>query len=79
MAQMRTYLGSAMMLTLVIWLMAGITMLGPLMGDCLPEMGHSCPTDHERKINLLWIALTAAAINVTAVWLLISLRRRNGC
>jgi hypothetical protein len=52
-----------------------MTMLGPLMGDCLPEMGHSCPTDHERNLSLLQIAFGAAVINVAAIWLLIRLRR----
>ncbi len=71
---MRSYVGSAVTLTVVIWLFAAMTMLGPLMGDCLPETGHSCPTDHERNLSLLWIALTAVGINVAAVWLLVRLR-----
>lgn len=77
MTQMRSYLGSGVVLTVTIWLLAGGIMLGPLMGDCLPEMGHSCPTDHERNLSLLWIALAAAGINVAAVWLLIRRRRRD--
>jgi hypothetical protein len=65
-----SYLGSAIVLTSAIWLFAAMAMLGPMMGDCLPEMGHSCPTDGERRLNLLWIALIAAGVNVTAVWVL---------
>lgn len=74
---MRSYVGSMVTLTVVIWLFAAMTMLGPLMGNCLPEMGHTCPTDHERDLSLLWIALAAAGINVAAVWLLIRLRGRD--
>jgi hypothetical protein len=77
MTQMRSYVGSGAVLTVTIWLLAGMIMLGPLMGDCLPELGHSCPTDHERNLSLLWIALAAAGINVAAICLLIRLRRRD--
>ena len=66
----RSYMGSAIVLTGAIWLFAAMAMLGPMMGDCLPEMGHSCPTDGERRLGLLWIALIAAAVNLAAVWLL---------
>lgn len=74
---MRNYVGSTVVLTVAIWLFAAMTMLGPLMGDCLPEMGRSCPTDHERNLSLLWIALAAAGTNAAAIWLLIHLRRRD--
>ncbi len=73
--QKRSYLGSVVVLTVAIWLLAAMTMLGPLMGDCSPGGGLSCPTDHERDLTLLWIALGAAGINIAAVWLLIHLRR----
>lgn len=72
---MRSYLGSGVVLTVTIWLLAGMIMLDPLMGDCLPEMGHSCSTDYERHLSLLWIALAAAVINGAAVWVLVHLRR----
>jgi hypothetical protein len=75
--QRRSYLGSAMVLTVTIWLLAAMAMLGPIIGDCLPEMGHGCPSDHERNLSLLWITISAIAINVAAVWLLIRLRRRS--
>lgn len=74
---MRRHLGSCLVLTIATWLLAGMFMLGPIMGDCLPEMGHSCPTNHERDLDLLWIALAAAGINVAAVRLLIRLRQRD--
>lgn len=77
MIQMRSYVGSAVTLTVVIWLFASMTMLGPVMGDCLPEMGHSCPTDRERNLTLLCIALAAVGTNVAAVWLLVRLRGRD--
>jgi hypothetical protein len=73
--QRRSYLGSVVVLTVAIWLLAAMTMLGPIMGDCGPGGGLSCPTDHERNLSLLWIALGAAGINIAAVWLLIHLRR----
>jgi hypothetical protein len=74
----RSYLGSVVVLTVAIWLLAAMTMLGPIMGNCLTGGGLSCPTDHERNLSLLWIALGAAGINIAAVWLLIHLRRRGG-
>jgi len=74
---MRSYVGSGVVLTVTIWLLAGMIMLGTLMGDCLPETAHSCPTDHERNLSLLQIALAAAGINVAAVWLLIRRRRQD--
>ena len=67
---MRSYMTLAAPLTVIIWLMAAMLMMGPPIDDCLPEMGHSCPTDHERKFSVMWIAFTAAAINVASVWLL---------
>jgi hypothetical protein len=66
----RGYVGAAIVLTGVIWLFAAMAMLGPMMGDCLPRMGHSCPTDGERRLSLLWIALISAGVNLAAVWLL---------
>jgi len=73
--QKRSYLGSVVVLTVAIWLLAAMTMLGPIMGDCLPGGGLSCPTDHERNLSLLLIALGAAGINIAAIWLLIHLWR----
>jgi hypothetical protein len=70
MMRKRSYIGSAIVLTVAIWLFAAMVMLGPMMGDCLPEMGHSCPTDGERKLSVLRIALIAAGMNLAAVWLL---------
>lgn len=77
MTQMQSYFGSGVVLTVTICLLAGMIMLGPLVGDCLPEMGHSCPPDHERNLSVLWIALAAAGINVAAVWLMIHLHQRD--
>ena len=48
--------------TLLTWLLAAFVMLG-FAGDCLPELGHSCPTDHERTIGLLRVGLSAVVVN----------------
>jgi hypothetical protein len=69
---------SGCVLTGAIWLLATLAMLGPIMGDCLPELGHTCATDHERNMSLLRIALAAVAINIGALWLFVFLRRRGG-
>ena len=37
-------------------------MLGTIMGDCFPGMGHTCPTDHERNVRLLTILLGGIAL-----------------
>ncbi len=38
------------------------------MGECFPEMGHTCPTDHERNMLLLEILLGG-----TGIYLLVAL------
>jgi len=35
----------------------GLLMLGNMLGDCFPEMGHTCPTDHERNVAIVTIFL----------------------
>ena len=69
---------SGCLLTFSIWLLAGLTMLGPIMGDCVAGFGHTCPTDHDRSMSLLRIALVALAINVALIWLLLYLQKRRG-
>ena len=61
---------SGCLLTLIIWLVAGLMMLGPLMGTCIPDMGDNCPTDHERNAMLIKVAVGALAINIGTVGLL---------
>ena len=76
--QKGSYSGAAVVITVCTWLFAAMVMLGPTMGDCFPEVGHSCPTDAERRLSLLWIALIAAGINLAALWLLARLNRSAG-
>lgn len=66
----RKHAVSAFMLTIPIWVIAVVAMLGAMIGDCLAELGHSCPTDGERRLRLLWIGLVALGVNLTALWLL---------
>ncbi len=49
----RKHAVSAFMLTIPIWVIAVVAMLGAMIGDCLAELGHSCPTDGERRLRLL--------------------------
>jgi hypothetical protein len=57
-------------LTFVIWLFAAMLMLFTSGGDCISELGHSCPSDHERAMSLVWVGLGAAAVNVVGLFLL---------
>ena len=45
-----------------------LSMFGTMMGDCFPEMGHQCPTDHERNVTLLEILFGG-----TGIYLLVAL------
>jgi hypothetical protein len=56
--------------TLLTWLFAAMAMLGPILGDCLPEDDPRCPTDYERNLGLVRIGLAAVAINAAGLILL---------
>ncbi len=46
-------------------------MLGTIMGDCFPDQTHTCPTDHERNVRLLYILVGTLLANV-AMWIALS-------
>jgi hypothetical protein len=56
--------------TVLVWLFAAFMMLGSFAGDCLREQDHACPSDHERVMSLVWVALGAMLINVLGLFLL---------
>jgi len=51
MTQMRSCARPAVTPTVVIWLPAAMTKPDALKGEYLTEMGHACPTDHERGLT----------------------------
>ena len=61
---------SGCLFTFLTWLMAAFAVIGWYMGDCFPELGGSCPTDSERNLRLLWIALAAIAVNAVGLFLI---------
>jgi hypothetical protein len=65
-------------LTLLVWLFAAMLMLGTFGGDCLPELGHQCPSDHERAISLIWVGLGAVVFNAVGLFVLAWLHARSG-
>lgn len=54
----------------------GLLMLGNMLGDCFPDMGHSCPTDHERNVTIVSIFLSGLALYALIAFGLIWLGRR---
>ena len=65
-------------LTFVVWLFAALLMLGTFGGDCLPELGHQCPSDYERVIRLILVGHGAVAFNAVGLLLLAWLHARSG-
>lgn len=51
-------------------------MLGTMMGDCFPGMGHACPTDHERNIYVLVILFGGVVIYLLITLVIVRLSRR---
>jgi hypothetical protein len=51
-------------------------MLGTMMGDCFPGMGHTCPTDHERNISILVILFGGVVIYLLIILVIVRLSRR---
>lgn len=76
MTQMRSCTSPTDTPTVVIWLPTAMTKPDALKREYLTEMGHACPTDHERGLTLPRVALAAAGINAAAIWHLCRLR---GC
>jgi hypothetical protein len=54
--------------------MASLLMLGTIMGDCFPDVHHSCLTDHERNVRLLEILFATLAVNIAFVFLVSRVR-----
>jgi hypothetical protein len=57
-------------LTLLCWITAVLFSPGMMMGDCIPDNGRRCPTDHQRDMSLVKVILGAAAVNVGGLFLL---------
>jgi hypothetical protein len=49
------------------WGVVGVLMLGAIMGDCFPSVGHSCPTDGERNLQAAKTFLVGLALYVVPV------------
>lgn len=65
------------LLSFLVWLFGAYVAVSMSFGDCFPAQNHSCPTDHERRLQLLWIVLATAALNMTLLVLLIVARARR--
>jgi Ca2+/Na+ antiporter len=61
---------SGCLLTSLIWLFAAFVILGIVAGDCFPELGTVCPSDHERNMRVLLVALATTSINILGLFLL---------
>ena len=66
----RRFIEQGLSLTFLCWMVAGLLSLGAVIGDCLPDAGRPCPTDHQRDMHLLKIVLGAAALNIGGLLLL---------
>jgi hypothetical protein len=59
------------LISLLVWLLGAYVAVGVSIGDCFPTENHVCPTDHERRLQLLWIVLATAALNLVLLAVLI--------
>jgi hypothetical protein len=55
------------LLTLLIWFFAVVAIYGVAAGDCFPALSSNCPSDHDRNVRMVLIALGALGINVLAI------------
>jgi hypothetical protein len=67
----------ALLLTISIWFLAGLAMLGPILGDCMPDPGQLCPSDQDRDVMISRIVAGALLLNGGAIGLLIYMRRKR--
>ena len=58
------------LLTIGVWMLAGLIMLGPVLGTCVPDTNHACPTDHDRNMQIVRTALVAVLVNTGLIYLL---------
>lgn len=72
---MKTAIGCFLSLTYFAFI--GILMLSFMIGDCLPEMGHSCPSDQERNVAIISIFLGGLIIYAAVSFLIIWWGRRK--
>lgn len=66
-----------LLLTISIWFLAGLAMLGPILGYCMPEPGQVCPSDQDRDIMISRIVAGALLLNGGAIGILIYLHRKR--
>ena len=64
------FLGQGLSLTFLCWTAGALLSLGPILGDCSPDGGRTCPTDRQRDMALVKIILGAAAVNVSGLLVL---------
>jgi hypothetical protein len=74
---MLRWIVEACLLTISIWFLAGLAMLGPILGDCAPDVGWACPSDQERDAVISRIVAGTALLNAGAIGLLIYAHRKR--
>jgi hypothetical protein len=55
-------------LTSIVWFFALSVIVGTAMGDCFPDSGSPCLSDHERNMTIVGIAIAALVINVAGLF-----------
>ena len=63
--------------TLIYFAFVILLVLGNMLGDCFPGMGHSCPTDHERNVRILTILIGGVALYFVAFFGIDAIIRRR--
>lgn len=66
----RRFVGQGCVFTFLCWTVAALLSLGSMMGDCFPDGTHACPTDHQRDLRVLEIAVVTAAVNIGGLLLM---------
>lgn len=49
--------------TFIVWFLAAFMMYGTAAGDCFQELSSGCPSDHQRNLRILVIAVAALGLN----------------
>ena len=65
------------MATLIYFAFIILLALGNVLGDCFPGMGRSCPTDHERNVQILTILIGGSALYFAAFFGIDAIIRRR--
>lgn len=62
--------GIGCFITAILWMFAGFVLFMIMVGDCAPSTAHGCPTEADRKLQLLMVALSALGLNLALIWLM---------